>query len=495
MENLYLLMAPLFSTKLLLVLFFGTLFGLILGVLPGLGPTTGGALILPFTMTLDPLSAIVLLTSIYCAGTYGGAITAILINTPGTPAAAATCLDGYPLAQKGEAGRALGMATVSSTIGGIFSVVILVFFAPLLAQLAYEFGQPEYFALAIFGLTMLASIGDGSPIKNLIAGAFGILISTIGKDFMTSIDRFTFGINELSEGIGFIPVVVGLFAISEMLTQSTLLDQVFKRVALKAVKLPSLNDYKLTWKTILRSSGIGSFIGVLPAEGGTVASLIGYSEAKRWSKNPQEFGKGSIEGIAGAEAANNAATGGAMVPTLALGIPGSATTAVILTGLIIHGVRPGPDLFREQPEFLYGIFGSMLIANILFFIFGFFGAKLFARITLVPNKILWPMIFALSVCGTYSLSQSIIDVWIMLFFGVVGFFMRRYGFSVVPVIIGLILGELVEGTLRQSLVIFDGNWLMFLTRPIALTFFVLSIIALLFPLFKKKQNIIKLNKR
>ena len=487
MDNLLLMLAPLFSSKLLLVLFFGTLFGLILGVLPGLGPTTGGALILPFTMTLDPLSAIVLLTSIYCAGTYGGAITAVLINTPGTPAAAATCLDGYPLAQKGEAGRALGMATVSSTAGGIFSVVILVFFAPILAQLAYEFGQPEYFALAIFGLTMLASIGEGSPIKNLIAGAFGILISTVGKDFMTSIDRFTFGINELTEGIGFIPVVVGLFAMSEMLTQSTLINQVFNRIALKAIKLPSKDDYKKTWKTILRSSGIGSFIGVLPAEGGTVASLIGYSEAKRFSKKPEEFGKGSIEGIAGAEAANNAATGGAMVPTLALGIPGSATTAVILTGLIIHGVRPGPDLFREQPDFLYGIFGSMLIANILFFIFGFFGAKIFARITLVPNKILWPMIFAVSVCGTYSLNQSIIDVWIMLFFGVLGFFMRRYGFSVVPVIIGLILGELVEGTLRQSLVIFEGNWLMFFTRPIALTFFILSLIALAFPLIRSRK--------
>ena len=375
MDNLILMMAPLFSSKLLLVLLFGTLFGLVLGVLPGLGPTTGGALILPFTMTLDPLSAIVLLTSIYCAGTYGGAITAVLINTPGTPAAAATCLDGYPLAQKGEAGRALGMATVSSTVGGIFSVIVLVFFAPILANLAYEFGQPEYFALAIFGLTMLASIGDGSPIKNLIAGAFGILISTVGKDFMTSIDRFTYGINELSVGIGFIPVVVGLFAISEMLTQSTLLEQVFKRVALKAVKLPTKEDYKKTWKTILRSSGIGSFIGVLPAEGGTVASLIGYSEAKRFSKNPEEFGKGSVEGIAGAEAANNAATGGAMVPTLALGIPGSATTAVILTGLIIHGVRPGPDLFREQPDFLYGIFGAMLIANILFFYFWIFWSK------------------------------------------------------------------------------------------------------------------------
>ena len=481
------MLAPLFSVKLLVILIIGTLIGLILGVLPGLGPTTGGALILPFTVALDPLSAIILLTSIYCAGTYGGAITAILINTPGTPASAATCLDGYPLAQKGEAGRALGMATVSSTFGGIFSVVILVFFAPVLAKLAYEFGQPEYFALAIFGLTMLASIGEGSPLKNLIAGAFGILISTVGKDFMTSIDRFTFGVNELTEGIGFIPVVVGLFAISEMLVQSTMLKQIFNRVVLKAIKLPSINDYKIAWKTILRSSGIGSFIGVLPAEGGTVASLIGYAEAKRWSKNPEEFGKGSIEGVAGAEAANNAATGGAMVPTLALGIPGSATTAVILTGLIIHGVRPGPSLFREQPDFLYGIFGAMLFANILFFVLGFFGAKIFARVTLIPNKLLWPMIFTLSVCGTYSLSQSFIDVWIMLIFGVLGFFMRRYGFSVVPVIIGLILGELVEGTLRQSLVIFDGNWLLFFTRPIVLIFFLFSVIALSFPLLRKRK--------
>ncbi len=486
MEIFLYMLAPIFSLDLFLILFLGTLIGLILGVLPGLGPTTGGALILPFTIALEPLSAIILLTSIYCAGTYGGAITAILINTPGTPAAAATCLDGYPLAQKGEAGRALGIATVASTFGGIFSVFVLIGFAPVLAQIAYEFGQPEYFALAIFGLTMLASIGDGTPLKNLIAGAFGILISTVGKDFMTSIDRFTFGIHELTEGINFIPVVVGLFAISEMLVQSTLLKQVFDRVALTAVRLPSLDDFKNTWKTILRSSFIGSFIGVLPAEGGTVASLIGYSEAKRWSKDPEQFGKGSIEGITGAEAANNAATGGAMVPTLALGIPGSATTAVILTGLIIHGVRPGPALFREQPEFLYGIFGAMLFANILFFILGFYGAKLFARVTLIPNPLLWPMIFSISVCGTYSLGQSYMDIWIMLIFGVIGFFMRRYGFSIVPVIIGLILGELVEGTLRQSLVIFDGDWKIFFTRPIVVCFFILSIAAIVIPYFRRK---------
>ena len=487
-ENLSYMIAPILSSKLLIILFLGTLFGLILGVLPGLGPTTGGALILPFTITLDPLSAIVLLTSIYCAGTYGGAITAVLINTPGTPAAAATCLDGYPLVQKGEAGRALGMATFGSAFGGLFSVVVLVLFAPILANIAYEFGQPEYFALAIFGLTMLASIGEGSPIKNLIAGAFGILLSTVGKDVMASIDRFTFGVNELTEGIGFIPVVVGMFAMSELLVQSNLTNKIFERIAMKAVRLPSKDDFKYCFKTILRSSGIGSFIGILPAEGGTVASLIGYSEAKRWSKKPEEFGKGAIDGIAGAETANNAATGGAMVPTLALGIPGSATTAVILTGLIIHGLRPGPDLFKEQPEFLYGIFGAMFFANILFFIFGFFGAKIFARITLIPNRLLWPMIFTLSVCGTYSLNQSYTDVFLMIGFGIIGYVMRKFGFSVVPVIIGLILGQLVELTLRQSLVIFDGDWTLFFTRPIVVTFFILSVVALIFPNIRKKNK-------
>ena len=487
-ENLSYMIAPILSSKLLIILFLGTLFGLILGVLPGLGPTTGGALILPFTITLDPLSAIVLLTAIYCAGTYGGAITAILINTPGTPAAAATCLDGYPLAQKGEAGRALGMATFGRAFGGLFSVLVLVLFAPILANIAYEFGQPEYFALAIFGLTMLASIGEGSPTKNLIAGAFGILLSTVGKDIMASIDRFTFGVNELTEGIGFIPVVVGMFAMSELLVQSNLTNQIFERIAMKAVRLPSKDDFKYCFKTILRSSGIGSFIGILPAEGGTVASLIGYSEAKRWSKKPEEFGKGAIDGIAGAETANNAATGGAMVPTLALGIPGSATTAVILTGLIIHGLRPGPDLFKEQPEFLYGIFGAMFFANILFFIFGFFGAKIFARITLIPNRLLWPMIFTLSVCGTYSLNQSFTDVFLMIGFGIIGYVMRKFGFSVVPVIIGLILGQLVELTLRQSLVIFDGDWTLFFTRPIVVTFFILSVVALIFPNIRKKNK-------
>lgn len=459
----------------------GTIGGVLVGALPGLSSTMATALLVPFTLTMEPVAAIALLAAIYCAGTYAGAITAILINTPGTSAAAATCIDGFPMAQRGEAGRALGMATVASTIGGIFSVVVLIFTAPALARLAYQFTPPEYFALALFGLSMLASISAGAAVKNLIAGTFGVLLATVGMDLMTGVERFTFGMSELSEGISFIPVLIGIFAVSELLIQSTRLNRVVERVALTAVKLPSKADYKKVWGAILRSCGIGTFIGILPAEGATVASLIGYNEAKRWSKQPEEFGHGAIEGVAGAEAANNAATGGAMVPTLALGIPGSATTAVILGAFLVLGIRPGPHLFTEQPEFVYAIFGSMLVSNVMFFGLGLLGAKLFARVTLIPDTFLWPAVFVLSAVGAYSLDQSMLDVWIMVASGLVGYLMRLFGFSIVPVAMGLILGELVETSLKQSLAIFDGNWMLFFSRPIAVAFFVLTLAGLFGP--------------
>ncbi|MCB1548675.1 MAG: tripartite tricarboxylate transporter permease, partial [Hyphomicrobiaceae bacterium] len=299
-------LGALLDIKLLAMIFAATVAGVLIGALPGLGATSGAALLLPFTVTMPPVQAIAILATLYCAATYAGSITAILINTPGTSAAAATCIDGYPLAQRGEAGRALGMATVASTIGGIFSVIVLAFSAPLLAKLAYQFGPPEYFALSLFGLSMLASISAGGAVKNLIGGVFGVLLATIGIDKMSSVERFTFGSPELAEGIHFIPVLIGLFALSELLVQSTMLNQTVERIAMKAVQLPSWEDYRRTWRTILRSCGIGTFIGVLPAEGATVASMIGYNEARRWSKNKDEFGKGAIEGIAGAEAANNA---------------------------------------------------------------------------------------------------------------------------------------------------------------------------------------------
>jgi len=467
---------------LLLLILCATIGGVIIGALPGLNATTGAALLLPFTLTMEPVAAIATMTAIYCAATFAGAITAILINTPGTAASATTCLDGYPLAQQGQAGRALGMAVVSSTFGGIFSVICLMLAAPLLARAAYQFSPPEYFALTLFGLSMLASIGDGSAIKNLIAGGFGVLIAMIGVDNLTTVERFTFGSYELYEGIGFVPVMIGVFGISELLVQSEKLHLKPEFITMKSVDLPSRQDYKDSWRAILRSSGIGTFIGILPAEGATVASMIGYNEAKRWSRNPTLFGKGAIEGVAGSEAANNAATGGAMVPTLALGIPGSATAAVILAGLMVHGLQPGPKMFTEQADFAYAIFWSMMLVNILFFVIGLRGAKLFARVTLIPVQVLWPAVFVFSIVGAYALDQSMFDVWVALISGVIGYFMRRYGFSVVPLAIGLILGGMLEQRLGQSMVMLDEKWWLMLTRPLTLLFLVLTALALFGPI-------------
>ena len=464
------------------LVFLGTIGGVIVGALPGLSSTMATALLLPFTLTMEPIPAISLLAALYCAGTYGGSITAILVNAPGAPPAAATAFDGYPLAQQGRAGLALGMATVSSAIGGIVSVVVLITAAPLLSRVAYDFGPPEYFALALFGLSMLASISGEQPVKNLIGGAFGVLLATVGMDFTTGVDRFTFGFWELSEGIHFIPVMIGLFAGAEFLTQAGSLDRQSVRAALDAVRLPSREDFRRCASTMLRSCGIGTFIGLLPAEGGTVAAMIGYNEAKRWARDKSLFGKGDIRGVAGPETANNAATGAAMVPTLALGIPGSATTAIILGALLVHGLRPGPHLFNETPLLLYAIFTAMLLANLIFLGAGLVGAKIFARITLIPTPILWPAVFVLACIGSYALEQAMLDVWIMVAFALIGFVMKRYGFSAAPVIMGLVLGAMVENTLKQSLIIFDHDWLRFLERPIVVTFLLLTLVSVTAPL-------------
>jgi putative tricarboxylic transport membrane protein len=459
----------------------GTIFGVVVGALPGISGSTTTALLLPITVTMDPIAAISFLGAIYCAANYGGSITAILVNAPGDPSASATAFDGYPLAKKGEAGRALGMSTVASTIGGIASVFVLIVAAPLLAKVAYNFGPPEYFALAIFGLSMLAALGGDGGIKNLIAGAFGVLLATVGMDLTTGVERFTFGIYELSDGIGFIPVLTGLFAITELLVQSSQLRVAQERVALNVVKLPSLADFRKCARAIGLSSAIGTFIGILPALGATTAAIIAYNETRRWSRYKAEFGHGAIEGVAGPEAANNAAVGGAMVPTLALGIPGSATTAIILAGLLIQGVRPGPHLFNEQPTLLYAVFASMLAANLLYMVLGLGTAKLFARITLIPPTYLWPAVFAFAVVGAYAPNHSMTDVWTMLIFGVFGFILRRYGFSPAPVIMGLVLGAMVEETLKQSLLIFDQNWLLFFSRPIVDVLFAVTFVGLILP--------------
>ncbi len=471
----------LFDPTLLWVIVAGTLGGILVGALPGLSSPMAAALLLPFTISLEPLPAIALLSAVYCAATYGGSITAILINAPGAPPAAATAFDGYPMAVKGQAGRALGMAAVASACGGIFSLIVLIVAAPVLARLAYAFGPPEFFALTVFGLSMLGSLSGKSSLKNLIGGALGVFLSTIGVDLTTGIERYTFGIPELYDGVHFVPVLIGLFALSEMLEQSGKARVVIERIKITALCLPSLEDYRQTWKTILRSSVIGTGIGILPAEGGTIAALIGYNEARRWSKHGATFGEGEIEGVAGPEAANNAATGGAMVPMLALGIPGSATTAVMLGALQIHGLQPGPFLFEQQPDLLYGIFYSMLAANVLFLVAGLGSAKLFSRISLVPPSFLWPAVFALCVVGAYGVAESTVDVTITLIAGLSGYGLRRLGFSPAPIIMGLVLGSLMENSLAQSMILFDHNALKFFSRPIALAFFLCALAGILGP--------------
>ncbi len=469
----------------ILAIFFGVFVGVLVGALPGLSSPMAIALLLPFTISLPPASAIGMLAALYCAGTFGGSITAILINAPGAPPAAATALDGYPMAKRGEAGRALGLATFSSVIGGVISLFIFLLAAPALAAVALEFGPTEYFALTLFALSMLATISGRSAIRNLISGFVGLLIGTVGIQLVTGIERFTFGIPELSEGISFIPVLIGLFAIGELLSQTNTANVAYDRITSVVVKLPSKEDFRRVFGTVLRSSGIGTFIGILPAEGSTVAAIIGYNEAKRWSKTPEEFGKGCPEGIAGPEAANNAATGGAMVPTLALGIPGSGSTAVILAALIMHGVRPGPQLINNQPEFMYAIFGAMLFANFMFLGIGFLGAKVFSRITMIPKQFLWPAVFTFSVIGAYSFASSVFDVWIMLSAGVVGFIMNRHGFGPAPLIMGVVLGPIVEEKLGQAMIIMDNQWWRMFESPIALFFFLLTAVSLMWPLVRK----------
>lgn len=485
MEPLLLVFQFLSDPYHLAIIAVGTLVGLIVGALPGLGSVILIALMLPFVVRMEPVTGIALCAIVYCATTYGGSITAILINTPGTPAAAMTTFDGFPMAQKGEAGRALGIATFSSAIGGIIGILVMIVATPLLAKMAYKFGPAEYFALAVFGMSMLASISGNSVIKNYIGGAFGLLLATVGTDLTTGVERFTFGQPDLYEGIAVVQIMIGIFAGGELLRQSTMTHVKRQLVADGVTQLPSREDFRRIWKTVLRATGIGTFIGILPAEGGKVAAMIAYNEEQRWSKNRASFGKGAIEGIAAPEAANNAATGGTMVPTLALGIPGGGSTAIILTAMLILGLRPGPQLFVEQPELLAGIFGAMLGANLCFLVYGMIGAKLFSRITLIPTTILWPCVICLACLGAYSLQQSMFDVGVMIFFAIVGFFLNRHGYAPAPIVMGLILGELIETSLKQSYLIYDGNLMVILQQPIALVFLLLSLIGICGPLIAK----------
>ncbi|WP_303963313.1 tripartite tricarboxylate transporter permease [Succinatimonas hippei] len=465
----------------------GTAVGIFIGAMPGLSVNMGLALLFPITFSVGGMSGIVMLLGIYCGAIYGGSITAILLRTPGTPASAATTLDGYPMAiTNGQPGRALSISTMASTFGGVFSTICLILFAPVLAKVALQFSKPEYFALAIFGISMITSVSSGSILKGLISCLIGLFIATIGLDAMSGLERFTLGTLYLSGGVSFMPILIGLFALTQVFVN---VEDAYKNKQIKqTIKidnvLPTWADFKLTLTTLLRSSCIGTFIGCVPGTGGDISSWISYDQAKRWAKDKSQFGKGDPRGIAASESGNNSIVGGAFIPVLTLGIPGDGATAIILGALMVHGMQPGPLLFVDHAPDVYAIFIGMMAANIVMGMMGFSLIRLFVKVVNIPRVILLPIITIMAVIGTYSYNNSMNDVLIMFAAGIVGYFMNKIGMGVPGVIIGIILGSLAEQNFTGSLMMSDGSLAIFATNPICAVFLVLSVISLLSPLYK-----------
>ncbi len=471
----------------LLMIFLGVTGGIIIGSLPGLTATMGVALLVPFTFGLPFNQSIGMLLGIFSGSIYGGSISAILISTPGTPAAAATLLDGYPLTKKGEAGRALSMSVFASFIGGFTGALIMTFLSPQISKFALEFSAAEYFGLAIFGLSIIVSVSGKSILKGVMVGFLGLLISTIGMDPVTGYPRFTFGSMNLFEGPAFIPTLIGLFAIAEVFKGIENLESTKRTVSHISSLLPSFADIKKAWKDMAKSSVMGTFIGSIPGAGSDIAAFVGYSEAKRRSKHPEKFGKGAIEGVAAAESANNACSGGAMIPMLSLGVPGDAVTAILLGAFFIQGIQPGPMLYVEDLGTVYSVFSSMLVANIAMLIVGLIGIRFFTKAITVRKSILLPTIFVLSIVGAYSMRNNMFDVWLALSFGVIGYFLHRYRFPISPILLALILGPMAEANLRRALIIADNSLIDIISRPITAIFLILAVASLITSLLRQKR--------
>lgn len=474
------------SMQNIMLLIFGTLIGIFIGAMPGLSVNMGLALLFPITFSVGGIGGIIMLLGIYCGAIYGGSITAILLNTPGTPASAATALDGYPMAMKNnEPGRALAISTMASTFGGVFSTICLILFAPLLASIALQFSKPEYFALAIFGISMITSVSNGSILKGLIGCLFGLFIATIGLDAMSGMERFTNGSFYLIGGVSFMPILIGLFALTQVFLN---MEDLNKTKPIDSIKIksvfPSFSDIKLTITTLFRSSFIGTFIGCIPGTGGDISSWISYDQAKRWAKDKSQFGKGDPRGIAASESGNNSIVGGAFIPVLTLGIPGDGATAIILGALMVHGLQPGPLLFVQNAVDVYSIFIGMMLANIVMGMFGFSLIRIFIQVVRVPKQILLPIITTMAIIGTYSYNNSMNDVFVMFISGILGYFMYKINMGVPGIIIGIILGSLAEQNFTGSLLMNDGSYSIFITSPICAAFLSLSIISLLSPLYK-----------
>lgn len=467
----------------------GTMLGIIAGALPGMGSVIAVTVCLPFTYGMEQVPSIALLLSVYCGSVYGGSISAILINTPGTPQAAATVLDGYPMAVRGEADRALGWATFASVAGGLFSCLVLVFAAPQLAAFALNFGPIETFALIILALTCIASVSRGSLAKGLFAGVLGLFVSIVGSDPITGDMRYTFDYFAVSAGFAVIPVVVGLFALSEVFVRASEPGQAAGRLIRYAgMKLPSISDMRGRWGVLMKGSIIGSAVGALPGTGAATAAFIAYAEGKRTSRNGDAFGTGEPDGLLAPESANNAVTGSALVPALALGIPGDAVTAVMLTALTINGITPGVRLMADNPSIVYACFIALFAANIVMFILAFASARAFAVVLKMPESLMMMGVVLLAVLGSYGVRGNVFDLYVMLGAGLAGFTLRLFGVPLAPVVIGLVLGPQLEVSMRQGLILTDDSFIAFFQSPLALGLFAASAIAVALPLWPRRRE-------
>jgi len=464
----------------------GVFFGQIVGVLPGIGAPTAIALLLPLTFTVNPTSALIMFAGIYYGVAYGGTITSVLINVPGESSTVMTCIDGYQMALKGRAGAALSVAAIGSWLAGTASVILLMTFAPALAKFALRFGPPEYFALAFMAFGLLTVFGGAQPIKIVISTMLGLLLATIGLDVVSGLPRFAFGIPQLLGGIDFIVIICGIFGVAEVFNS---IEEPEEGELIK--QKMRLRDLFLTWEewvasrwAILRGGIIGFFVGMIPAGGITTASFLAYLGEKRLSKHPERFGKGAIEGVAAPESANNAASISGFAPLLALGIPGSPTTAVMLAGFMMWGIRPGPLLFQTKPDLVWGLIASMYIGNFLLLLMNIFLIPPFVAILRLPYTIIMGFIVIFASVGAYSVNNNLFDVWMMLGFGVLGYVMKKLEYPIVPLVLALVLGRLAENSLRQALIISGGSLFIFFTRPISGIFIAAGILAYLTPVIR-----------
>jgi putative tricarboxylic transport membrane protein len=464
----------------ILAVFFGIIVGIFVGSLPGMTATMSIALMVPLTFNMDPVTSICLLLGVYKGGVYGGSISAILINTPGTAAAAATVIDGYEMAKQGKAGKALKIAIYSSVIADITSDIITILVCVPIASVAIRFGPPEFSMVILFSVTIIGLVSGRSVAKGIIAGFGGLLLATVGLDPIMGTERFTFGSITITQGLAFIPMLIGLYGGSELMVQAESTSEKQRTIVQRSTNYEnnrvSWIEFKGCLKSIFRAGLIGTFIGALPGIGSAVSAFVNYGLAKKESKHPEEFGKGAIEGVAAAEAGNNSVCGATMIPLLTLGVPGDTVTAVMLGAFLIQGITPGPMLFEKSAPMVYTIFVGMVFCNFVNFIVAFSGVKLFSKIVKVQKSIIFPIVAILCVVGTYAINNSLFDVICMFLFGILGYFMRRFGFPLAPVNIGFIMGTFLETSVRQSLIISQGNPFIFITHPIALAFLILTIL-------------------